>query len=567
MASRILQHQSLQDSAVNLSVQQPEAALNAARKVLLIPDATFSKQQKEAFFRKLASDFHQSEHFKEAYYCLKIADSISSVQVAKKAVIAKPEGQNGAALVFYIVLVAFLLLIFYAYFHLHRKGVRLIQLKSENEKLSREQKSLKSDIEDDIKKENQEIRQKLDELKNREVDLKSSLQKVERSAYLRNAFIANLGFDVRTSLNGIIGFAGMLETELAVKENRDLYIFASSIGKSGTRLLRLLNNVIDLSALEAGSMEVKNAPYSVALVMQRIYNKFSEQAKDKGLIFKMKVENDLPSVFTDDKALEKVLDQITDNAIRYTDLGFVTLSAYPLPEKEMIVIEVKDNGPGMDRKVRQLIVSGGDRSVSDLVNYGTGTGIGLKLAWKLLHLLHGKLELITNKGEGTIVQVYLPCSEQAAAVSEREAAPVMDADEVEFSEKLDLFVLEDDRMNRLILENMLKKLGDIQTAVDGADCLKKVGDAVADGHYYQVMIFDINLPDEWDGVQLMKKIRADYPAYRNIPFIAQTAYAMEGDKERFLAEGFDSYLSKPIDRNELFGVIRQQLEIYYNKIK
>ncbi|MBN2638756.1 MAG: response regulator [Bacteroidales bacterium] len=568
-AGNFLQNQTrkLQDSAVSLSVQKPEIAWESARRVLLIPDATFSNGQKVEFFRKLAADFQDSGHYKEAYYCLKTADSLSKIRVQTESLPTLNTGKGWLGTLFYVFLSGFALFIFFVYYSLHTKKIQWQKLKSEHEQLVREEKNLQADLEKKIKEENRDLLQKLDDIKQEELEIKSSLQKLEKTSYLRNAFIANLGFDVRTSLNGIIGFANMLETELAVQENRDLYIFASSIAKSGSRLLRLLNNVIDLSAIEARSMEVNNASYALAPVIKRVYQKFVDQAKDKNLIFKIKLEEGLPSVFADEKALEKVLDQITDNAIRYTDLGFVTLSAYHLPEKETNVIEVKDNGPGMDRKVKQLIMSGVDPEATELVNYGIGTGIGLKLARKLMLLMRGKMEIITNRGEGTIVQIYLPCSERVATVASVETTPVRETDVVEFSEKLDLFVLEDDRMNRLILEKMLRKLGDVELAVDGADCLKKVAESVSSKHYYQAMIFDINLPDEWDGVQLMKEIRRKYPQYRRIPFIAQTAYAMEGDKERFLAEGFDSYLSKPIDRNELFAVIQQQLDIYSIKKK
>ncbi|MBN2616424.1 MAG: response regulator [Bacteroidales bacterium] len=552
--------------ALKLTSDQPAEALKEAQKALLIPDATFSRKQKVAFFQKLATAFQEKGHYKEAYFCLKAVDSLELLPPENLSV-AKTESQsNWPVYLLYLFLIVFLLLVVYVYVSLRSRNLQLSSLKSEHEKLLQEQNKLQKELQTKIEEENEGLQKQLDQLKSEELVLKSSLQKVEKSSYLRNAFIANLGFDVRTSLTGIIGFANMLETELAVKENRDLYIFASSIEKSGNRLLRLLSNVIDLSAVEAHTMEFVATPLDLNGVMGSIYQKFSDQARDKNLIFKFKEDKELPAVFADEKALEKVLEQVTDNAVRYTEQGFVTLSAYYNVEKEMNVIEVKDTGPGMDRKIKQLIFSSVDPETADFVNYGTGTGIGLKLARRLLMAMHGKMELISNQGEGTIVQIFLPCSEKTAAATVKDVS-VEDAEVVEFAEKLDLFVLEDDRMNRLILDKMLKKLGDVELAVDGTDCLEKVKNSVAKGRFYQVMIFDINLPDEWDGVMLMKEIRNRYPEYRNIPFIAQTAYAMEGDKERFLAEGFDSYLSKPIDRNELFAVIQQQMAIYEVKNK
>jgi len=168
-------------------------------------------------------------------------------------------------------------------------------------------------------------------------------------------------------------------------------------------------------------------------------------------------------------------------------------------------------------------------------------------------------------GTGTTVTIHLPCSEEA--VVEEYATDVSAVPEIEVSTadelgKLDIFVVEDDRMNRLILEKMLSSLGNVRLTVDGDDCLNTIAKEASKGHFYQVMLFDINLPGDWDGIKLLKVIREKYPEYRKIPFIAQTAYAMTGDKDRLLKEGFDSYLAKPIDKNELITTIKQQLKIF-----
>lgn len=125
---------------------------------------------------------------------------------------------------------------------------------------------------------------------------------------------------------------------------------------------------------------------------------------------------------------------------------------------------------------------------------------------------------------------------------------------------LDIFIVEDDRMNRLVLQKMLNKAGTTTIAVDGDETMKIISERHKKGHVFQVMLFDINLPSPWDGIKLMKKIRSDYKEYRFVPFIAQTAYAMAGDKEKMLEAGFDDYIAKPISKNELLTIIKNQLE-------
>ena len=180
--------------------------------------------------------------------------------------------------------------------------------------------------------------------------------------------------------------------------------------------------------------------------------------------------------------------------------------------------------------------------------------------------MQGRLELISTPGKGTTIRLIIPCSDQAVVATEggpeEEVVAEKEVSTAAELGELDIFVVEDDRMNRLILEKMLTKLGKVKLAVDGDDCMNIINQEAKNGHFFQIMLFDINLPGDWDGVKLLKEIRKKYPEYQHIPFIAQTAYAMAGDKDRFLKEGFDSYLSKPIDKNELITTIKQQLSIF-----
>ena len=551
--------QKLKTAILNLSAHKPDSALLLSHKLVRLPDKELSLQEKIAFCKTLSQKFEQQKLFKQAYLALKTADSLENFLPRTRA--ASPK--RNLPLTFYLFLAVLLAgagWIAYLY-AVTKKGARtLAEMQQETGRLQQEVRQAEQEISDAVNKQAGDIRRELETLRQREADLKAELKKVEEANYLRNAFIANLGFDVRTPLSGIIGFANMLETELALKENQELYDYAASIEKSGARLLKLLDNVIDLSALESNRLVLKIKPVNPEKTVQKVYEQYKPLAENKKLIFKSKTAKDLNPALADETGLEKALMQIVDNAVKYTEKGFVTLAAFYSGESDTDVIEVKDNGPGIPpEKQAYLFDAAPPEEVKE------GTGIGLRLAKKYIEMMKGSLFLESVPGKGTTVALHLPCSEEAVAKEENPAPETVVEKEVTTAVELgdlDIFVVEDDRMNRLILEKMLKPLGKVTLTVDGDDCLNTIEKEAAKGHYFQVMLFDINLPGEWDGIRLLKTLREKYPEYRKIPFIAQTAYAMAGDKERLLKEGFDSYLAKPIDKNELIATIRQQLSIF-----
>ncbi|MBE0649810.1 MAG: response regulator [Bacteroidales bacterium] len=554
-----LQKQSLEHMANN-----PDTSYNIAVEFLRLPESEASNQEKTMFFKMLGRKFEEAHNYKQALECYKIADSLSSVKISKKNQPAVPVGDSSSLESFYLFAgLLIILLIFFGYsmagflkFNSRRK-----ELQDKQNLLNKELNKLQSGLDARVRSKNLSLYEEFESMKEEEISLKSALKKAEEAAFLRNAFIANLGFDVRTPLNGIIGFANMLETELAVEENMELYEYASNIAKSGLRLLKLLNNVIDLSSIESNTLKFDILPVSPENVVRNIFEQYAVPAKEKNLIFKSKIDSEIRPVLSDEKNLEKILMQIVDNAIKYTDSGFVTLSAVYDQSKDIDIIEIKDTGPGIDEKRQKLLFELNDID-TDLLKSGEGTGIGLKLAKKLVDLMNAGIEIDSKPGVGTTFRLLFPCSKKAViqkSEPQKKAVEVTTASELG---NLDIFVVEDDRMNRIILDKMLKNIGSVKLAVDGKDCMEIIDSEAAKKHFYQIMLFDINLPGDKDGVALMKEIRNKYPEYRKIPFIAQTAYAMAEDEEYFLKEGFDSYLSKPINRDELISTIKQQFSIF-----
>ncbi len=546
---------------------------------ILQPDSLISPVEKSRFLKELSKLLASYNDYKTSYYLLQKADSLTNKAIKPvnnnlASIKTEKENKSYGNIAFYFLFLAFVLFVItfvYLIWTIQKNKVELNNYKNAKKALLIELDNKKNELEERIALRTKELKKQVDELVEKETALKTELKKAEEANYLKNAFLANIGFDIRTPLNSIIGFANLLETELAVRKSKELYNYADNIEQSGYFLLKMLNNIIDISALEANKLELKIAPVEISEIIKGLSIDYSLKAKEKNLIFKTKVDEELPPVLADKNGLKKVLKQIIDNAFQFTNEGFVTVSCTYDESHDLAVIEVKDTGIGMDKSLQENI----RKTLRELTseNYTQGAGVGLKLAEKYMEIMNGQLLINSVPGEGTTVTIQVPCSKTSETVvlkegeqPETEKGTPVSATLHDLG-KLDFFVVEDDRMNRMIIEKILSKAGTVTMAVDGDDCMNIIESEASKGHFFEVMLFDINLPAPWDGVKLMKEIRKKYPEYRKIPFIAQTAYAMAGDKERFLKEGFDSYVSKPIDKNELLGVVRQQLEIFGIKKK
>ncbi len=540
---------------------------------ILLNDSLVSKKQKLNFLKKLSQKFATLNNYEISYNLLRKADSLNRTvnlfpnkNYIKKMKQTQQAKNNNIAL--YFMLIAFILFLFALIFFLwkwQREKRQITNLQNTYDVLQTELEKKQRELETRIRMKTANLTKQAEEIKAKEFSLKTELKKAEETNYLKNAFLANMGFDIRTPLNSIIGFANILETELAVRKSKELFNYASNIEQSGYFLLKMLNNIIDFSSLEANTLEIKIIPVKLHNIIKDISNEYELMAKEKNLIYKVKIDDDLPPVLADKVALKKVLNQIIDNSFQYTLEGFITVSCSYDAKHDLAIIEVKDTGVGMNKK-QQADLWQSFVAINNEKKYSQGTGVGLKLAKKYIEIMNGRLFINSSTEEGTTVNVQLPCSEKSEIVIMRNGEKQKPVKSITPTlhdlGKIDFFVVEDDRMNRMIIEKILANEGNITMAVDGDDCLNIVNNEASKNHYFEVMLFDINLPEPWDGVKLMKEIRKKYPAYRKIPFIAQTAYAMAGDKERFLKEGFDSYISKPIDKNELISVVRQQLNMF-----
>ena len=466
----------------------------------------------------------------------------------------------------FILIILLLLLIIiavYQYISARKQSVRFSITVKENEERLQEAlakiREYEVEIEKQVSQRTQAIKEEFDEERERDMVLKKALKKAEDANFLLNSFLSNVSSEIRTPLNNIIGFASLLEAELSLLENKELFDYAHAVLESGDRLLHLLNNIIDISRVESNDFTLKPVPSALNGIVANTIQVYLFQANKKKLKLNFK-PGDIPEGLADENGLSKALSIILDNSIKFTEQGFINISTDYHPDKKHISIRIKDTGVGIDPAFLPELLAAFKSDTTGFSKENKGSGLGLPLAKSLLEMMQGSLEIQSERGAGTTVTLFLRPS-----TSHPEESSPPDDDQKKKSRglhDLDIFIVEDDMMNKIVLTEMTKSLGRVVSAVNGDETLKIIRKLVAENKFFDIMLFDINLPPPWDGVKLMQEIRKTWKQYRSVPFIAQTAYAMAGDREKLLEAGFDDYISKPINQHQLYSIMKNQLNKY-----
>ncbi len=443
--------------------------------------------------------------------------------------------------------------IIYLIFKLSRSKRSAKQQLSEQEiaidQLSQRISKAEQEFSERVKDREISLKSELVEIAKLDVELKAALTRMEEANYLKNAFMANMSHEIRTPLNGILGFASLLGYELAVIDKPELHEYANSIQKSGDKLLHLLNNIIDISRLQANDIEIKKQNCHLTSLFEAALSPLQATVKQKGIQIISLIPDEVIAL-TDHETLSRVVGEILDNSVKYTEKGYVKVTAEILKNQKEIALVISDTGTGIDEAYQAQIFEPFRQDNQSYSKQYQGAGLGLPLAKRLIDLLGGRLEIFSKKTKGTSITIYLPQAEKEA--NKEIVYTSLPAKPKGFvTKKLRILLVEDDRSNLIVLSQLLKKYGQVELAADGKIALKSVLQSIEEDNYFDLFFMDINLPAPWDGVKLMYFIKENYSIYAQTPFVAQTAYGMAGDKERFLREGFNGYIAKPMKPEEL----------------
>ncbi len=380
------------------------------------------------------------------------------------------------------------------------------------------------------------------------VDLRIAKEGAELASKSKSCFLANMSHEIRTPMNAVLGFTDLLRSEITDPKHRQ---YLESVMISGKNLLTLINDILDLSKIEAGKMELNPEPADPFVLFGEICKLFELECARKQIAFRTDIAPDIPAgLMLDQIRMRQILVNLVGNAVKFTDKGHIRLSVQKqdIPDDQHRVnlrIAVADTGIGIPKEsLKEIFEAFTQVSGQNTRAYG-GTGLGLTITRNLVEMMNGIITVKSTVNRGTEFCILLH-NVPIASVSSLDAETDMtDADSIVFRPAT-VLVVDDNEMNRRLIQEMLTAVNlKVFAAENGAE-----GVASAKENRPDLILMDIKMP-VMDGFEARERIRSD-PELKHIPIIALTASAMKAEKERIQKSRFDAYVVKPVERAVLF---------------
>jgi len=377
-------------------------------------------------------------------------------------------------------------------------------------------------------------------------DLKAAQLAAEEAAQARENFLANMSHEIRTPMNGVLGMAALLaKTRLSPQQQE----FVRTIRSSGTHLLGVLNDVLDVSKIHSGKLEMESVAFHLHDSMQQAVATLTLQAQEKGLVFGFKpfAIDEVPWVLSDPFRLNQILLNLLSNAIKFTTSGSVWLRSFLVDETDeeyLVRFTVQDSGIGIGPEALERIFESFTQAYADTTRRYGGTGLGLTISRALVTQLGGELSVTSKLGQGSTFAFTIPLHKTA------EPAPtVTDAFDTGQLRGVRVLLAEDNPINRTVARLHLQQWGvEVEEAEDGRVALDKL---LASS--YDVVLMDIQMP-HLSGIEVTQRLRQlPDPARAAVPVLALTANVFRTDNEKYLAAGMDDYLAKPFAEEHLYA--------------
>ena len=366
----------------------------------------------------------------------------------------------------------------------------------------------------------------------------------EKANRFKSRFLASMSHEIRTPLNAIIGMTDLtLRSGLSAKQTEDLEL----VKVSADQLLTLINDILDLSKVEARMLTLEESDFSLCDALLDVVKSMEQQARDKGLVLSIDIDDSVPKAVCGDQVrLKQILFNLIGNSIKFTSNGGVFVQVSMLEEdsetgKEVVQVAVRDTGIGIPEDKQSLIFESFRQADDSTTRKFGGTGLGLAISRELVEMMGGRIEVNSSEGCGSVFtfSVALKRGDPSNLVLSQERPIARAEDASEYS----ILVVEDNPINVLVATSLLEKMGHtVQVASNGLEAVSMLSGIEVD-----LVLMDLEMP-EMDGFSAAKAIRGGKSgeAARNIPIIAMSAHAMSGVKDRCSKAGMDSYIAKPV---------------------
>ncbi len=423
--------------------------------------------------------------------------------------------------------------------------------------LAEELKIAKEFAEENAKK----IEQYSLEVESKNISLEAARKEAEAATRAKSEFLANMSHEIRTPMNAILGFTELLDGLLEGDKQKK---YLSSIQSSGKSLLTLIDDILDLSKVEAGKLELEYTTVNLHTIFQEIEGIFSKAIADKKLQFFVIIEDELPSALVlDEVRLRQILFNLMGNAIKFTDAGFIKLSVahhyldHQEQDKVELVFIVKDTGIGISKEQQEAIFDAFEQQKGQSHSQYGGTGLGLTISKRLIEIMGGTISVESDLGQGSVFQIIFKDVTVTSAVElKKELQTTFDIHQVTFTPAT-ILIVDDVESNRILVKGFL---GDypftLLEAANGEESIK-----TTQQYHPDLVLMDLKMP-VMDGYEASRRIKED-PDTQNIPVVALTASVMR-EKEEKISQLCDGYLKKPLRKaalvTELMKFIKHSLE-------
>jgi PAS domain S-box-containing protein len=397
--------------------------------------------------------------------------------------------------------------------------------------------------------------------KKREKELKSAMKKAEESDKLKSSFLSNMSHEIRTPMNAIVGFSQLLSTPNLNDEKKQIYI--EQVNLNSEILLKLIEDIIEVSKIEAGKISIKKSTCFVNQMLDELYTSFETHSARQGkthvkLILKKTNKSQMFNIITDGHRLNQILTNLLGNAIKFTEEGSVEFGYYFSEENEQKYVKfyVKDTGLGINKAKMEYVFDRFSKIPAGKTKLYGGTGLGLSISKSLTEMLGGTISLESEENVGSVFYFTIPyvTENKEIHISDEKIIKKQTKPKNYFWAGKTILIAEDEEMNYLYLQEVLRETkANVIWKANGAAALAEV----ENNRNIDMILMDIKMP-QMDGYEATQKIRK---FNTSVPVIIQTAYAMPAEKKKGFECGCDEYLEKPIKQKDLLEIIDK----YFNR--